>query len=131
MSDIPDNLKFTTSHEWVQPAGDGTARVGITDHAQSALGDLVFVELPEAGDDLAQGDECAVVESVKAASDVFAPVSGQVVACNESLADTPEIINQEPYADGWLFSLQLSAATQLDDLLDAAAYRALCEQDEH
>lgn len=131
MSHVPDNLKFTTSHEWVQLADDGTASIGITDHAQSALGDLVFVELPEVGDDLAQGDECAVVESVKAASDVFAPVSGQVVAGNEILADTPETINQDPYADGWLFSLRLSDPAELDNLLDATAYRALCEQDEH
>ncbi len=131
MSHVPDNLKFTTSHEWVQLADDGSVSVGITDHAQSLLGDLVFVELPEMGDDLAQGDECAVVESVKAASDVFAPVSGQVVGCNETLADAPEAINQDPYGDGWLFRLQLSDAAELGNLLDAAAYRVLCEQDEH
>ena len=131
MSNIPDNMKFTTSHEWVQLADDGTARVGITDHAQSALGDLVFVELPETGDVLARGDECAVVESVKAVSDVFAPMSGQVVACNETLVDAPETLNEDPYEEGWLFRLQLSDASELDDLLDAAAYRVLCEQDEH
>ncbi|MEL6710765.1 MAG: glycine cleavage system protein GcvH [Pseudomonadota bacterium] len=130
MSHIPDNLKFTTSHEWVQLADDGTANIGITDHAQTLLGDLVFVELPEVGDDLAQGDECAVVESVKAASDVYAPVSGQVVACNGALEDAPETINEDPYAEGWLFRLKLSDTAELDDLLDAAAYRALCEQDD-
>ncbi len=131
MSNIPDNLKFTNSHEWVQLADDGTVSIGITDHAQLLLGDLVFVELPETGDELKQDDECAVVESVKAASDVFAPVSGQVVACNEALADTPETINEDPYVAGWLFKLQLTDQAELDNLLDAAAYRALCEQDEH
>ena len=127
MSHIPDNLKFTTSHEWVQLADDGTASIGITDHAQLMLGDLVYVELPETGDDLAKGKECAVVESVKAASDVYAPVSGQVIAGNEKLADAPEIINENPYVAGWLFRLRLSDAAELDDLLDAAAYREIVE----
>lgn len=130
MSNVPDNLKFTTSHEWVLPADDGTVSVGITDHAQSSLGDLVFVELPEIGADLTREDVCAVVESVKAASDVLAPVSGQVIAGNETVADMPETINQDPYGAGWLFRLQVSDAAELDHLLDAVAYRALCEQDD-
>lgn len=123
MSIIPDNLKYTKTHEWARLEDDGTVTVGITDHAQSQLGDMVFVELPEAGAKLAAGKECAVVESVKAASDVYSPLNGEVLEVNEALTDAPEIINQDPYGKGWLF--RMSATDSLDGLLDAAAYEKL------
>lgn len=123
MSIIPDNLKYTKTHEWARLEGDGTVTVGITDHAQSQLGDMVFVELPEAGAKLAAGKECAVVESVKAASDVYSPLNGEVLEVNEALTDAPELINQDPYGKGWLF--RMSAKDSLDGLLDAAAYEKL------
>ncbi len=126
MSNIPDNLKYTKSHEWVKDEGDGSVTVGITDHAQELLGDLVFVELPEVGAELSAGSECAVVESVKAASDVYSPVDGEVVAVNEDLADSPEAINEAPYG-AWIFKLKLSDPAQLDGLLDAAAYAKAAE----
>ncbi len=126
MSNIPDNLKYTKSHEWVKDEGDGSVTVGITDHAQELLGDLVFVELPEVGAELSAGSECAVVESVKAASDVYSPVDGEVVAVNEDLADSPEAINEDPYG-AWIFKLKLSDPAQLDGLLDAAAYAEAAE----
>ena len=128
MSNTPDNLKYTKSHEWVRNEGDGTVSVGITDHAQELLGDLVFVELPEVGTQLTAGDECAVVESVKAASDVYSPLDGEVTEANEALADSPEAINEAPY-DNWIFRLRLSNPAQLDELLDAEAYAALAEED--
>ena len=123
MSEIPSELKYTKSHEWVQVEGD-TATIGITDHAQEQLGDLVFVELPEAGANLSAEDACCVVESVKAASDVYSPLSGEVIAVNEALTDAPETINDSPYDDGWLFKIRISAETELDDLMDAEAYEA-------
>ena len=126
MSNIPDNLKYTKSHEWVKDEGDGSVTVGITDHAQELLGDLVFVELPEVGAELSAGSECAVVESVKAASDVYSPVDGEVLAVNEDLADSPEAINEDPYG-AWIFKLKLSDPAQLDGLLDAAAYAEAAE----
>ncbi len=126
MSNIPDNLKYTESHEWVKDEGDGSVTVGITDHAQELLGDLVFVELPEVGAELSAGSECAVVESVKAASDVYSPVDGEVVAVNQDLADSPEAINEDPYG-AWIFKLKLSDPAQLDGLLDAAAYAEAAE----
>ena len=107
MSNIPSHLQYTESHEWVSTEDNGNARVGISDHAQEALGDLVFVELPVVGDEIRQGDPCAVVESVKAASDIYAPVSGKVVAVNEELESDPALINADPYGDGWLFELEL------------------------
>jgi glycine cleavage system H protein len=122
MSETPSELRYTESHEWVSPEEDGVVRVGISDHAQAQLGDLVFVELPAEGESLSQGDACSVVESVKAASDVYAPVSGTVVAINDALADAPELVNSDPYNDGWLFSLRLDDAGQLDDLMDSEAY---------
>jgi len=128
MSNTPDNLKYTKSHEWVRDEGDGTVSIGITDHAQELLGDLVFVELPEVGTQLAAGDECAVVESVKAASDVYSPLDGEVTEANEALADSPEAINEAPY-DNWIFRLRLSNPAQLDELLDAETYAALAEED--
>jgi len=120
MSNLPADLKYTATHEWVRINGDGTATVGITDHAQEQLGDMVFVELPELGRVLAAAEECAVVESVKAASDIYSPLAGEIVAINEALADTPELINQDPYGEGWLFRLRIDGT--LDGLMDAAAY---------
>ena len=128
MSNTPNNLKYTKSHEWVRDEGDGTVSIGITDHAQELLGDLVFVELPEVGTQLTAGDECAVVESVKAASDVYSPLDGEVTEANEALADSPEAINEAPY-DNWIFRLRPSNPAQLDELLDAEAYAALAEED--
>jgi len=122
MSTIPAELKYTESHEWVKDNGDGTYSVGITDHAQEALGDLVFVELPEIGKTFAAKDASAVVESVKAASDIYAPIGGQVVAANETLESAPETINEDAYGDGWIYKLKISDASQLDELLDAGAY---------
>jgi glycine cleavage system H protein len=122
MSDIPSYLKYTDSHEWVSSEDNGNARIGISHHAQEALGDLVFVELPVLGDEISQGDPCAVVESVKAASDIFAPVSGKVVAINEDLDSDPALINADPYGDGWLFELELLDTEELDGLKDAEAY---------
>ena len=122
MSNIPSDLRYRESHEWVRDQGDGTAVVGISDHAQEALGDMVFIELPEAGMEFAQGDPCAVVESVKAASDVFALVSGKVIAGNDMLEDAPELLNTDPYGEGWLFKIRLSDNSELEGLLDAKAY---------
>ncbi len=123
MSQAPEGLKFAKSHEWVRVEDDGSVTVGISDHAQEALGDVVFVELPETGSELAAGDEIAVVESVKAASDIYAPVSGTVLAVNEALSDAPETVNSSPYADGWFFRLKPSDTAELDELMDADAYR--------
>ena len=127
MSEVPSELKYTRSHEWLRAEDDGLVTVGITDHAQALLGDLVFVELPETETEFAAGDECCVVESVKAASDVYMPISGEVVEVNEALADEPEIINSSPYDSGWLFKIKPSA-DELDDLLDADAYQAVIEE---
>ena len=125
MSNIPQELKYTRSHEWVLTGDDGQVTVGITDHAQELLGDMVFVELPEIDRTLDQGEECSVVESVKAASDVYAPLAGTVVAVNESLADTPELINEDPYGDGWMIKIRVEDSAQIDNLLDANAYKEL------
>ena len=131
MSSTPENLKYTESHEWVQDNGDGTATVGITDHAQELLGDLVFVELPEVGTSYEAGAECAVVESVKAASDVYAPVAGEIVQVNDVLAGAPETINKAPYQSGWLFKLRLADTASLDGLMAAADYAAHAEAENH
>ena len=120
---IPDALRYTATHEWVREEGDGTLAVGITDYAQDTLGELVFVEVPEVGRRVAAGDGCAVVESVKAASDVYAPVAGEVAAANAALAGTPNKVNQDPYG-AWLFRLKPAAGAGLAALMDAAAYRA-------
>ena len=125
MSYVPDELKYTSSHEWVQKTDNGTYRVGITEHAQEQLGDIVFVELPETDASYAEGDEAGVVESVKTASDIYAPLSGTVVAVNEALEDTPELINESPYDDGWIFELQAENDAEYDNLLSADEYRAL------
>ncbi len=126
MSDVPSELKYTKSHEWVRDEGDGTVTIGITDHAQELLGDLVFVELPEVGSELAAGDACCVVESVKAASDVYMPISGEILEVNEMLLETPELINDSAFDDGWLFKMQPDADAEidLDDLMDADSYEA-------
>ncbi len=126
----PTNLKYTKSHEWVRQESDGTVTVGITHHAQDLLGDLVFVEAPAAGRKLKRGEECAVVESVKAAADVYAPLSGEVIAANAELADAPEKINQDAYA-AWLFKLKPADPGELAGLLDAAAYQAIADAEKH
>ncbi len=131
MSNVPNELKYAKSHEWVRNEGDGSVTVGISDHAQELLGDLVFVELPEVGAKVDAGGESAVVESVKAASDVYSPVAGQVVAVNQALADTPETINQDPFGEGWMFKIEMSTPSQLDELMDAAAYTDIIESEEH
>jgi len=131
MSNIPTELKYAKSHEWVRDEGDGTVFVGISDHAQEQLGDLVFVELPEVGETLIAGSECAVVESVKAASDIYSPVSGEVVAINQALEDAPETANQDAYGDGWLFRLKVNDASELDELMDAEAYAGAVESEAH
>lgn len=124
MSEIPADLRYTKSHEWVRTLPDGSVEIGITDHAQHSLGDLVFVEVPQAGRQLAAGDACAVVESVKAASDVYSPMAGAVIAGNEELATQPELINQDPYGRGWILRLKPAAGAAAAGLLDAAAYAA-------
>ena len=135
MSEIPGDLKFLKSHEWARVEGDGKVTVGISDHAQGLLGDLVYVELPNVGDTVEAGNASAVVESVKAASDVYAPVSGTVVAINESLADKPETINEDAYGDGWLFTLEIDDAEQFKDqineLLAPDDYAELLEDEDH
>ena len=128
MSNIPAELKYSKSHEWVAVDGD-TVTVGITDHAQDLLGDLVFIELPEVGDTVTAAAECAVVESVKAASDVYSPVSGEVVEVNAAAADSPETVNQSPYQDGWLFRVKLSDASELDALLSADDYAGVAAEE--
>ncbi|WP_415895340.1 glycine cleavage system protein GcvH [Neptuniibacter sp. PT34_22] len=129
MSNIPSELKYVASHEWIRVEGDDTVVIGVTDHAQDLLGDVVFVELPEVGAEVESGDETGVVESVKAASDVYAPLSGEVVAVNEDLEDSPELVNSDPYGDGWFFKLKLSDADELNELLSAEAYNDLCESE--
>ena len=129
MSEIPLELKYTKSHEWIRSEDDGSVTIGITDHAQELLGDLVFVELPEVGSAMSAEDAVCVVESVKAASDVYMPVSGEVVAINEALSDAPETINDSPYDDGWLIRVTPSSPDELDDLMDADAYDAEIAED--
>jgi len=131
MSTIPAELKYSKSHEWVRRESDGSVTVGITDHAQDLLGDMVFVELPEPGRELQAGQECAVVESVKAASDVYSPISGEVVAVNEAISDSPELVNKEPYGEGWMMRIKPAAAAEVDALMDADAYQALIDSEEH
>lgn len=129
MSKFPDDRKYASTHEWVRLEEDGTAVVGISDHAQAALGDIVFVDLPEPGTVVAAKDEVAVVESVKAASDIYAPVSGEVVAVNVALLDAPETVNKAPYDGGWFFKLKPSDESELDELLDADGYQEVCEEE--
>lgn len=126
MSNVPAELRYASSHEWARLEADGSVTVGITDHAQEALGDVVFVELPEVGKTLGAGDAAGVVESVKAASDIYAPLAGEVIAVNEALADAPESVNSDPYG-AWFFKLKPASVADLDQLLDAAAYQASCD----
>lgn len=131
MSEIPGDLKFLKSHEWARLEGDGKVTVGISDHAQGLLGDLVYVELPNVGDRVEAGNACAVVESVKAASDVYAPVTGTVTAINTALSDKPETINEDAYGEGWIFTVELEDAEQLNELLAPDDYAELLENDDH
>ena len=131
MNEIPGDLKFLKSHEWARVEGDGRITVGISDHAQGLLGDLVYVELPQIGDRIEAGNACAVVESVKAASDVYAPVTGTVVEVNAALADKPETINEDAYGDGWIFVLEAEESDQMNDLLAPDDYAELLEEDDH
>lgn len=124
MSNIPQELKYASSHEWVRSEGNGVYTVGITEHAQDLLGDMVFVELPDVGDSVAQGDDVAVAESVKAASDIYAPISGEIVAVNDALNDSPETVNSAPYTDGWMFQIKAADEAEVAALLDAAGYAA-------
>ncbi len=130
MSNVPSELKIASSHEWARLEEDGTVTVGITDHAQEALGDVVFVELPDMGDMLTAGGEAGVVESVKAASDIYAPVGGEVIAINEQLEDEPETVNSDPYTDGWFFKLQPSDPTEMEALLSPEDYQVKCAEEE-
>ena len=127
MSNIPADLKYTKSHEWVRDNEDGTVTIGITDHAQELLGDLVYVELPEEEANHGAEDACGVLESVKAASDLYCPLTGEIVSVNEALADAPELINSDPYGEGWVFTMKIDSPADLDELLDADAYAAECE----
>ena len=131
MTDIPNDLRYTKDHEWVREQDDGTLAIGITDHAQAALGDLVFVELPVVEDVIGSGAVCAVVESVKAASDVYSPLAGTIIESNTVLADAPELVNSDPYGEGWLFRLRPDAPTEIEELLDNEDYaRLLTEFDD-
>ena len=123
MSEIPEELKFLASHEWARVEADGTAFIGISDHAQEALGDLVFVESPEVGTEVSAGDEFGVVESVKAASDILAPIDGEIVEVNEALVDEPGKVNEDPLGDAWFFKMKAADASQMDDMMDEAAYK--------
>lgn len=127
MSNIPADLKYVASHEWIRLESDGTVTVGITDFAQDQLGDVVFVELPEVDSEVTADQDIAVVESVKAASDIYAPLAGNIIAVNDDLADAPEKVNEDPYGDAWFFKMELADAADLDKLLDADGYAAACE----
>lgn len=131
MSKVPQELRYTKTHEWVRVESDGSLTVGVTDHAQDLMGDMVFVDLPKPGTRLTAGKECAVVESVKAASDVYAPVAGEVTAANEALANGPERVNKDPYGDGWLFRLKPANKADVDKLLGAKAYEAQIASEQH
>ncbi len=128
MSDFPAELKYANSHEWARLESDGTIVVGITDHAQDALGDIVFIELPEIGVEVTAGAEVAVVESVKAASDIYSPITGEVVEVNSGLEDQPELVNGSPYEDGWLFTVRVDSEKDYSALLDAEGYQGLVEE---
>ncbi|MFF6011576.1 glycine cleavage system protein GcvH [Rahnella sp. R3(2024)] len=128
MSNVPSDLKYASSHEWVRSEGNGVYTVGITEHAQELLGDMVFVDLPEVGREVAAGEDCAVAESVKAASDIYSPISGEIVAVNAELEGSPELVNSEPYGTGFLFQIKASDESELANLLDAEAYAASVEE---
>lgn len=127
MSDLPSELQYTATHEWIRVEEDHSVTIGITDHAQDLLGDIVFIELPEEGSTVAAKDELSVIESVKAASDIYAPVSGEIIAVNEDLADAPETVNSSPYEEGWICRILPSNPAELEELLDADTYAGLCE----
>ena len=129
MSNIPKELRYSTSHEWVRPEGNGVFTVGITDHAQELLGDMVFVDLPDVDDEVSTGDDVAVAESVKAASDVYAPITGKVVEVNEDLDDSPELVNSDPYGDGWLYKIKAEDEGEVDGLMDAEGYEASIDEE--
>ncbi|MBU4683849.1 glycine cleavage system protein GcvH [Cedecea davisae] len=129
MSNVPNELKYSKEHEWLRKEADGSYTVGITEHAQGLLGDMVFIDLPEVGATVSAGDDCAVAESVKAASDIYAPISGEIVAVNDELSDNPEQVNSEPYGAGWIFKIKASDEAQVAALLDASAYEALLEDE--
>ena len=128
MNEIPGDLKFKTSHEWVRVEQDGTVTVGISDHAQDLLGDIVFVELPDIGTQMNAEDEVAIVESVKAASDVYSPVSGEIIEINELLLDNPETVNESPYSDGWFYKVQPDDLDEINELLSPEEYSEVCEE---
>lgn len=129
MSNTPADLRYASTHEWVRPDGDGVFTIGISDHAQQLLGDMVFVELPDLGAEVGTGDDIAVAESVKAASDVYAPISGEIVAVNEDLEDAPELVNSDPYGDGWLFKIKAEDPEEAEGLLDSEAYQGTIEDE--
>ena len=129
MSNIPDDLKYASTHEWISVNEDGLVTVGISDHAQEALGDIVFVELPEAGASVNSKEEVAVVESVKAASDIYSPLTGEVVEINESLLDSPETVNASPYELGWFFKISMKNEAELDDLMNSESYSEYCDNE--
>ncbi|MGB2742260.1 MAG: glycine cleavage system protein GcvH [Cognaticolwellia sp.] len=129
MSNIPSELRYATSHEWVRNEGNGVVTVGITEHAQDLLGDMVFVELPDVGDNVSTGDDVAVAESVKAASDIYAPVSGEVIEVNENLEDSPELVNSDAFGEGWLFKLKVEDESEIASLLDAEGYANSIDED--
>lgn len=129
MSNIPKELRYTATHEWVRPEGDGVFTVGITEHAQDLLGDMVFVELPDVGDEVSTGDDIVVAESVKAASDVYAPISGEIIAINEELEDSPELVNSDAFGDGWMFKIKAEDPSEVEALLDAEGYESSIDED--
>lgn len=129
MSNVPGELKYSKEHEWLRQEADGTYTVGITEHAQELLGDMVFVDLPEVGATVSAGDDCAVAESVKAASDIYAPIGGEIVAVNDALSDSPDLVNSEPYTAGWIFKIRASDEAEVAALLDATAYTALLDEE--
>lgn len=129
MSEVRSELKYLSSHEWARVEADGTVTIGITDHAQDSLGDVVYVETPEVGSTVTAGEEAGVVESVKAASDIYSLVSGEVIAVNEALQDNPEIVNESPYDDGWFFKVMPTDLSELNSALDAAGYQAACQEE--
>jgi len=130
MSEIPGDLKYTKSHEWVRIEDDDLVTIGITDHAQAALGDMVFIETPEIGAELEAEEACAVVESVKAASDIYSPVGGEIIETNADLADSPESVNDQPYGDGWIFQMKVGDPGELENLMDSEGYEAFCEAED-
>ena len=129
MSNIPKELRYAATHEWVRPEGDGVFTVGISEHAQDLLGDMVFVELPDVGDKVSTGDDIAVAESVKAASDVYAPISGEIIEVNGDLEDSPELVNSDPYGDGWMYKIKADDPSEVEGLLDAEGYESSIDED--